>query len=128
MCGFTTEYVPLGSDTLCLAPGLYLCAYRVLLPLLLLLLLCVLLCCCCCSSSAAVRDHVRTTKFVAGSLNVIPVFYLSSFEHDFFFRVPLGSNLSHFRPRFANILGIYGHARSQGGRQPAAANPPLYPV
>ena len=27
---------------------------------------------------------------------------------------------------FAYILGNYGHARSQGGRQPAAAKPPLY--
>ena len=37
--------------------------------------------------------------------------------------------LSHLRPRFAYttyILGNYGHARSQGGRQAAATKPPLY--
>ena len=33
--------------------------------------------------------------------------------------------LSHLRPRLAYILGHYGHARSQGGRQPAAAKPGL---
>ena len=43
--------------------------------------------------------------------------------------VPLGSTVSHLPPRFAYILGNYGHdrhARSQGGRQPASAKPPLY--
>ena len=34
--------------------------------------------------------------------------------------------LSHFRPRFANILGHYGHARSHGRRQPDAAKAPWY--
>ena len=32
---------------------------------------------------------------------------------------------SHLRPRFAYILDHIGHARSQGGRQPASAKPPL---
>ena len=36
--------------------------------------------------------------------------------------------LSHLRPRFAYILGHYRHARSQGGRQPAAAKPPFYTI
>ena len=40
--------------------------------------------------------------------------------------VPLGSTVPHLRPRFAYILGNYEHARSQLGRQPAAAKPPLY--
>ena len=31
--------------------------------------------------------------------------------------------LSHLRPRFAYIRGPYGHTRSQGGRQHAAAKP-----
>ena len=34
--------------------------------------------------------------------------------------------LSHLRPQSAYILGHYGHARSQGERQPAAAKPGLY--
>ena len=34
--------------------------------------------------------------------------------------------LSLLRPRFAYILGHYGHARSQGGHQPAAAKSPMY--
>ena len=33
---------------------------------------------------------------------------------------------SHLRPQFSSNLGHYGHARSQGERQPAAAKPPLY--
>ena len=33
--------------------------------------------------------------------------------------------LWHFRPRFAYILGHSGRARRQGGREPAAAKPPL---
>ena len=69
----------------------------------------------------------RRAKFVAVSLNLIPVFYFSSFIRDLFLMVPLGSAaVSHLRPRFAYILGNYGHARSQGGRQPVAAKPPLY--
>ena len=43
-----------------------------------------------------------------------------------YFDVPLGRNVSHLRSRFAYILGNCGHARSQGGRQPAAAKPPSY--
>ena len=34
--------------------------------------------------------------------------------------------LSHFRPRFAYVLGHYRPVRSQGGRQPAVAKPPFY--
>ena len=63
-------------------------------------------------------------KFVAGPLNLTPVFSFSSFKLDFFLMVPLGSTVSNLRPRFAPILGSYGHARSQGGHQPAAAKPP----
>ena len=36
--------------------------------------------------------------------------------------------LSNLRRRFFYILGHYAHARSQGGRQPGAANPGLYTV
>ena len=68
----------------------------------------------------------RIAKFVAGSLNLIPVFSFPSFKRDIMLRVPLGSNVSHLQPRFAYILGNYGHARRRGGRQPATANSPLY--
>ena len=54
-------------------------------------------------------------KVVAGSLNLIPVFSFFSFKRDVFLMAPLGSTaVSHLRPRFAYILGNYGHARSQG--------------
>ena len=63
---------------------------------------------------------------VAGSLNLITVLYFYSFKLDTF-DVPLGTiAVSHLRPRFAYILGKYGHAQSQGGRNLAAAFPPLY--
>ena len=62
-------------------------------------------------------------NFVAGSLNLIPLFFLFV-QTRFIFDGTLGSTGSHLRPRFAYILGKYGYARSQGGRQPAAL--PLY--
>ena len=54
--------------------------------------------------------------------------FLLLMQRRFSFYVPLGSNavMSHLRPRYAYILGNFGHARSQGGRQTAAAKPPLY--
>ena len=42
-------------------------------------------------------------NFVAGSLNLTPVFYFSSFKRDLFFMVSLGSTVSHLRPRFAYL-------------------------
>ena len=44
----------------------------------------------------------------------------------FFFNVPLGSTVA-FTPSIClwYILGNFGHARSQGERQPASTNPPL---
>ena len=50
-----------------------------------------------------------------------------SLEHDVFLVYSLAV-LSHLRPRFVYILGNCGHARSQGGRHPAAAKPPLYVI
>ena len=101
----------------------YLYAYRVLQPPP-LLLPCVLYCCCCCccSSSCAAVD-----KIVSGSLNLIPVCIFSWFQNDLFFVYPSAVS-SHLRPRFAYeyILGSFGHARSQGGRQLAVAKRPLY--
>ena len=84
--------------------------YRVLPRL--LLLLCVFLYC-------GFVIACRMTKVVAGGLNLIQssVFFL--FKHDLFIVNPLRSFLCY-------ILSNYGHARSQGGRQPPAANPPLY--
>ena len=35
---------------------------------------------------------------------------------------------AHLRPRLVYILGHYGHAPTQAGRQPAATKPPLYCV
>ena len=42
--------------------------------------------------------------------------------------VLLGSTMSHLRPRFAYTIGNDGHARSQGGRQPAATKPRLFDI
>ena len=65
-------------------------------------------------------------NFVSGSLNLIAVFSFSSFKPDLLLMVLRGSTaVSHLRPRLAYTLGNYGHAQSQGGRQPAAAKPPL---
>jgi len=63
-------------------------------------------------------------KVFAGSLNLIPVFLFPPFKRDVFLMAPLGSTVSLLRPRLAYILGNYGHARSQDGRQPTAS-PPL---
>ena len=53
------------------------------------------------------------------------VFVCSSLKDDPFLMYPLAV-LSHLHPRFAYILGHDGHARSQGGHQPAAAQSPSY--
>ena len=108
---------------------MYLYAYIVLLPL--LLMFCVLLYwCCCCSSycrclllvlAGAVHHRVPDDKFGAGSLNLISGFYFSPFTHELFSMYPLAA-MSQLSPRLAYTLGNYRHARSQGGRQPAAAN------
>ena len=98
-------------------------------PSLLLMLLCVLFYCCCCGSSAAASCLLfvvvrRMAKFVDGSFNLISAYSSHLNKRDIFWMVPLGGGTSHLRPRFAYILGNYGQARSQGGRQPAA-KPPL---
>ena len=62
-------------------------------------------------------------KICSGALN--PVFSCSSLKHDSFLVYLLAVVLWHSRPRLAYILGHYGHARSQGGRQPTAAKPLL---
>ena len=64
-------------------------------------------------------------KFVAGSLNMTPIVSFR-FIQTLFLMVPLRSTVSHLRPRFAYILGSYGHVRGQGGHHPAVAKPPFY--
>ena len=72
----------------------------------------------------------RTAKFVCWFIGSDPsVFFLFTQRRFLFLMVPLGSTIvSRLRPRFAYTLGNYGRARSQGGRQPTAAKPPLYYV
>ena len=70
----------------------------------------------------------RMAKNVGGSLNLIPpsVFFL--FKYDLFsMYAPLGSAVALSASIcLYYLLGNYGHARSQGGRQPAAVKPRLY--
>ena len=109
-----------------------------LLSPLVLLLLFVSLCCCCLLQRqcccflllllllAANRHRVPDGKICCWFIESEPsLFFL--FKDDFFLMHPLAV-LLHLRPRFACILGNYRHARSQGGRQPAAARPPLYNI
>ena len=71
----------------------------------------------------------RTAKIVVGSLNLIPSIALFVFilEHDLLLMyVPLGSVGAFTAPICPYyILGNYGHARSEDGRHPAAANSSL---
>ena len=131
--------VALGLDILNLVysevPGMYLCVYRMLLPLLLLLLLlCVFLTAVVAAAAAGWRLLLpfimvcRMAKFVAGSLDLIPAFSLSSFKQDLFLNVPLERAVA-FTPSIClhqSSIGNYGYARSQGGRQAAMAKPHLY--
>ena len=90
--------------------------------------------CCCCSvccytaadvAAAAVRHHVRDGKnccwFIESNSSVFFLFI----QTRFIFNVPLVSAVA-FTASIClwYILGSYGHARSQGGRQPAAGSPP----
>ena len=108
-------------------------------------------CCCCCFCSALcvailllLRQQqqcccfllllvlvCRMAKVVAGSCNLIPVFSFSSFKRNINFdctpwqySVAFTASICLVRT-YLEVLGNYGHARSQGGRQPAGANPPL---
>ena len=121
-------------------------AYRVLLPLL-LVLPCVLLYCCVAAAAAAVRRWCSVCCYAAvvaaaAAVQLLPAVVVilcrmakfcgfiesdpSSFKRDLVLMHPLAVLLlSHVRPRFAYILGNYGHARSQGGRHPATAKASL---
>ena len=60
-----------------------------------------------------------------------PVFSFSSFKYDLFLMyVPVGSTAVAFAVSISlyYIFSNYGHARSQGGCQPAAVKSPLYMV
>ena len=95
-------------------------------------------CCCvvCCHTAAAaatgVRGRVLDGKICShGSLHLTPVFCFSAFKPDMFSMYLLAVVASHFQRRFFCIMHTlhpryYRHARSQGGRLPAAAGPPLY--
>ena len=94
-----------------------------MLPLLLLLLCALRYCCCWCSCSFGCSTSCARWQ-IAGSLNLIPVFSFSSCKQDLFV-VYSSAVLLILPPRFAYVLGKYGHARSHGERQPAAAKPPF---
>ena len=100
-----------------------------LLPLLLLFcnaILLLLLQQQCCFFVLPVRHLVPGCQICRWFIESSPSVFFLFIQTRCIFYVPLGSTVSHLRPRFAYILGNYGHARSQGGRQPAAAKPPLY--
>ena len=68
--------------------------------------------------------------FSASDSSVFFLFILLITRFVFIVR-PLGSTVTctasiYLKYIYAYILGNYGHARSQGGRKPAAAKPPLY--
>ena len=121
--------VPLGPDILYITTCIYLASihtYRVLLPLLLLLLLllCVVILLVLLKLLLLFVIVCRMAKFVAGSLNLIPVLSFSSFN--LYFKLSLGSTVAFTASICLQyILGNYGHARRRGGRQPAA-KPFLY--
>ena len=75
--------------------------------------------------AAAVRHRVPDGKICCWFIESDPSVFFLFTQTRLILVYPLAV-LSHLRPRFAYILGNYGHARSQGGRQPAAAKPPLY--
>ena len=97
---------------------------------------CCCCCCCCCAvccntavgdaaallllPATGVRHRVPDGQICCWFTESDPSIFSSHFDE------PLGSTVSHLRPRFAFILRNYGHARSQGENQPAAAKPALY--
>ena len=74
--------------------------------------------------AAAVHHRVPDDEFVAGSFTDC---FISLHLNAICFNVPLRSTVAFTASICLNcILGNYGHARSQGGRQPAAAKPSLH--
>ena len=67
----------------------------------------------------------RMAKLGAGSYNLIPVLSFPSFKRDLFSMYRLAVLCVACTSRFAYIISNCGHARSQGGHQPAAVNPRL---
>ena len=98
-----------------------------LLPLL-LLLLCVLYTAAVAAAAAAVRHRVPDCKKSSWFIESDSSHCFFLFKHGFFLMyVPLGGTLAFTASILLYyIVANYGHARSQGGRQSAAANPPLY--
>ena len=74
------------------------------------------------AAAAAVGHHVPYDKICSWFVESDFIVFFLFIQTRFVFNAPLGgTTLSHFRPRFAYMLGNGGHARSQGGRQPAPA-------
>ena len=70
----------------------------------------------------------RMENIAAGSLDQIPSSALLLFiqTRRILMYVPLGNTVAFTASTC--LIGSYGHARSQGGRHPAAAKPPLYVI
>ena len=85
-------------------------------------------CCCyaCCCSLLLFVIVCRMAMWLTASDSDSSVFFLftSNTIYFEFTYIPLGSTVAF--SVVSCFLGNYGHARSQGGRQPAAAKPPLY--
>ena len=75
---------------------------------------------------ASVRHRVPDGQIWCWFIESDPSVFFLFIQTRLIFDVPLDSTVSHLPSRFAYILGNYGHVRSQGGRQPAAAKTPLY--
>ena len=134
MCGFTTGYLDrMNFNYTVRCSTTYECVFACNCHVLVMLLLrCYLAVSVAAVLLLCVRHRVSgDTICCRSSLRLIPVFSLSPFKHVLFSMCPLAV-LSHVRPRFtyntsfSYILGNYGHARSHGGRQPAAVKPVLY--
>ena len=88
-------------------------------------------CCrCSCSAAACCCCHVPDGQVCCWLIESDPSVFLLLVQTRFIIDVlvPLGSDVSYLRPRFADTLGNYGHARSQGEHHPAATKPPLYHI
>ena len=87
-----------------------------------------ILLCCCAAACAAVRHRAPDNKICCcDPVHLIPVIFLL-IQKRFMFYVPLDVLYSTYLINTYTSSVITGNARSQGGRQPTAAKPPLYIV
>ena len=78
---------------------------------------------------AAVRHRVPNGQICCWFIESDPSFFIPFIQTRFVFDgTPWQYSVSHLRPRFAHILGNYGHARSQDERRPARRIPPCTAV